>query len=84
MKLKPPKESMPIEIPYSRAYPSYPAGLHTPHKFKSLGISTRLVTLIHLQMYCCKLAQYFDNDSFFIRTFQDSLTGSTNMLEGPG
>lgn len=34
MKLKPPKESMPIEIPYSRAYPSYPAGLHTPHKFK--------------------------------------------------
>jgi hypothetical protein len=31
--------------------------------------------MIHLQMYCRKMAQYADNEPLLIQTFQDTLTG---------
>ena len=31
--------------------------------------------MIHLQMYCQKMAPYADNESLLIQTFQDTLTG---------
>jgi hypothetical protein len=31
--------------------------------------------MIHLQMYCRKMARYVDNEPLLIQTFQDTLTG---------
>ena len=31
--------------------------------------------MIHLQMYCRKMAQYANNEPLLIQTFQDTLTG---------
>ncbi|KAL0008829.1 hypothetical protein SO802_010331 [Lithocarpus litseifolius] len=46
MKLKPPKESMPIEIPYSRAYPSYPA-YTLPTSLKALEFDNFNIEIIY-------------------------------------
>ena len=49
-----------------------------PHKFKVLEFkkyNERGDPMIHLQMYCRKMAQYTNNEPLLIQTFQDTLTG---------
>jgi hypothetical protein len=49
-----------------------------PPKFKVLEFekyNRRGDLMIHLQMYCLKMAQYEDNEALLIQTFQDTLTG---------
>uniref|UniRef100_A0A2N9FAG0 Retrotransposon gag domain-containing protein n=1 Tax=Fagus sylvatica TaxID=28930 RepID=A0A2N9FAG0_FAGSY len=49
-----------------------------PPKFKTLEFERyngRGDPMIHLQMYCRKMAPYADNEPLLIQTFQDTLTG---------
>uniref|UniRef100_A0A2N9H5F5 Retrotransposon gag domain-containing protein n=1 Tax=Fagus sylvatica TaxID=28930 RepID=A0A2N9H5F5_FAGSY len=49
-----------------------------PPKFKSLEFEKyngRGDPMIHLQMYCQKMAPYVDNEPLLIQTFQNTLTG---------
>uniref|UniRef100_A0A2N9I5X8 RNase H type-1 domain-containing protein n=1 Tax=Fagus sylvatica TaxID=28930 RepID=A0A2N9I5X8_FAGSY len=39
--------------------------------------------MIHLQMYCRKMAPYADNEPLLIQTFQDTLTGNAAECSGP-
>lgn len=56
--------------------------MEVPHKFRALDFEKYNRTsdpMIHLQMYCRKMARYAGNEPLLIQTFQDTLVGQVDV-----